>query len=57
MVYARVEGTPSREKLEADEDIETLFLDRDEVAALMNDEHCHIGAKAWIEFYHFVNGR
>lgn len=57
MVYARVEGTPSREKLEADEDIETLFLDRDEVAALMNDENCHIGAKAWIEFYHFVNGK
>ncbi|MBP5530547.1 MAG: NUDIX hydrolase [Lentisphaeria bacterium] len=57
MVYARVDGTPSREHLEADEDIETLFLDREQVVALMNDEKCFIGAKAWIEFYHFVNGK
>ena len=35
----------------------TLFLDREQVVALMNDEKCFIGAKAWIEFYHFVNGK
>ena len=55
LIYARVEGTPSREKLEADEDIETLFLDREQVAAIMNDPKNAVGAKAWIEFYHFVN--
>ena len=55
LVYAEVGGTASQEHLEPGEDIETLFLDRDEVAALMCDRSRHIGAKAWIEFYHFVN--
>ena len=55
LVYAEVGGTVSQEHLEASEDIETLFLTRDEVAALMHDRTKHIGAKAWIEFYHFVN--
>ncbi len=55
LVYAEVGGTVSQEHLEESEDIETLFLTRDEVAALMYDKTKHIGAKAWIEFYHFVN--
>ena len=55
LVYAEVGGTVSQEHLEASEDIETLFMTRDEVAALMYDKTKHIGAKAWIEFYHFVN--
>ena len=55
LIYAEVGGTVSQEHLEESEDIETLFLTRDEVAALMYDQNKHIGAKAWIEFYHFVN--
>ena len=55
LIYAEVGGTVSQEHLEESEDIETLFLTRDEVAALMYDQTKHIGAKAWIEFYHFVN--
>ena len=55
LVYAEVGGTVSQEHLEESEDIETLFLSRDEVAALLYDKTKHIGAKAWIEFYHFVN--
>ena len=55
LIYAEVGGTVSQEHLEESEDIETLFLSRDEVAALMYDQTKHIGAKAWIEFYHFVN--
>ena len=55
LVYAEVEGTASRDGLEPDEDIETLILSRDEVAALMADETNLFGAKAWMEFYHFVN--
>ena len=55
LVYAEVGGTVSQEHLEASEDIETLFLNRDEIAALLYDKSKHIGAKAWIEFYHFVN--
>jgi len=57
LVYAEVEGTTSRDGLEPDEDIETLILSRDEVASLMADETNLVGAKAWIEFYHFVNGK
>ena len=56
LVYAEVGGTASQEHLEPGEDIETLFLDRDGIAALMYDRSKHIGAKAWIEFYHFING-
>ena len=55
LVYARVGGTASREFLEPDEDIETLLLTREEVAKLMNDRTKCIGAKAWVEFHHFVN--
>ena len=57
LVYAEVGGEPSRDGLEPDEDIETLVLSRDEVAALMADEKNLVGAKAWMEFYHFVNGK
>ena len=57
LVYAEVEGTASRDGLEPDEDIETLILNRDEVAALMADQTNLFGAKAWMEFYHFVNGK
>ena len=55
LVYAEVGGTASQEHLEASEDIETLFMSRDEVAALLYDRTKIIGAKAWMEFYHFVN--
>ena len=55
LVYAEVGGTTSRDGLEPDEDIETLILSRGEVAALMADETNLVGAKAWMEFYHFVN--
>lgn len=57
MLYARVGGTASRALLEPDEDIETLVLSRKEVAELMNDRGKRIGAKAWVEFYHFVNDK
>ena len=57
LVYAEVGGEISRDGLEPDEDIETLVLSRDEVAALMADEKNLVGAKAWMEFYHFVNGK
>ena len=57
LVYAEVGGTTSRDGLEPDEDIETMILDRDQVAALMADETNLVGAKAWMEFYHFVNGK
>lgn len=57
LVYAEVGGATSRDGLEPDEDIETLILDRAEVAALMADETNLVGAKAWMEFYHFVNGK
>ena len=57
LVYAEVGGTTSRDGLEPDEDIETLILDRAGVAALMADETNLIGAKAWMEFYHFVNAK
>jgi len=55
IVYARAAGTPSRDRLEADEDIQTLLLDRDGVAAVLADKSNLIGAKAWMEFHHFVN--
>ena len=55
LVYAEVGGTTSRDGLEPDEEIETLILSRGEVAALMADEANLVGAKAWMEFYHFVN--
>ena len=55
LVYARVGGTVSRAALEPDEDIETLILDRDAVAELVNSRDKFIGAKAWMEFYHFAN--
>ena len=57
LVYAEVGGTTSRDGLEPDEDIETMILDRDQVAALMADETNLVGAKAWMEFYHFVNDK
>ena len=57
LVYAEVGGATSRDGLEPDEDIETLILDRAEVAVLMADETNLVGAKAWMEFYHFVNGK
>lgn len=57
LVYAEVGGTTSRDGLEPDEDIETLLLSRDEVAAIMADKSSLVGAKAWMEFYHFVNGK
>ena len=57
LVYAEVCGELSRDGLEPDEAIETLLLDRDAVAAVMRDGGSRIGAKAWIEFYHFVNGK
>ena len=57
LVYAKVAGETSRKFLEPDEDIETLILSRDEVAELMNDRTRCVGAKAWVEFYHFVNGK
>ena len=55
LVYAEVGGEASQEHLEASEDIETLFLTRDEVAALLQDKSKNIAAKAWMEFYHFAN--
>ena len=55
LVYAEAGGTTSRNGLEPDEDIETLILSRGEVAALMADETNLVGAKAWMEFHHFVN--
>jgi len=55
LVYAEVGGEVSQEHLEASEDIETLLLSRDEVAALLYDRTKLVGAKAWMEFYHFVN--
>ena len=55
LVYAEVGGELSRDGLEPDEDIETLVLSRAEVAALMADETNLVGAKAWMEFHHFVN--
>lgn len=57
LVYAEVGGELSRDGLEPDEAIETLLLDRDAVAAIMRDGESCIGAKAWMEFYHFVNGK
>ena len=55
LMYARVDGEVSRERLEPNEDIETLIVDRTELAAIMNDRSRCIGAKAWIEFYHYLN--
>lgn len=55
LIYAEVGGTLSQEHLEASEDIETLILSRDEVAALLHDRTKNIAAKAWMEFYHFAN--
>ena len=55
LIYAEVGGTLSQEHLEASEDIETLILSRDEVAALLRDRTKNIAAKAWMEFYHFAN--
>ena len=57
LVYARVKGTASKKKQKPDEEIETLFLDRKQVVALMNDEHCRIDTRTWIELYHFLNVR
>ena len=57
MVYARVKVTAFEKDPVVGGDIETLFLNRERVIALMNDEHCHIDTRAWIEFYHFVNSQ
>lgn len=54
LVYVWVKG-PLPKKFKSDEEIETLFLDRKHVIALMNDEHCRIDTGAWIELYHFLN--
>lgn len=54
LVYVWVKG-PLPRKSKSDEEIEMLFLDRKHVIALMNDEHCHIDTRAWIELYHFLN--
>ena len=54
LVYARVKGALPKKK-KPDEEIETLLLDRKQVIALMNDEHCHIDTRVWMELYHFLN--
>jgi len=57
LVYARVTRTACEKDPEVGGDIETLFLDRDRVIALLNNENCLIDTRAWIEFYHFVTKR
>ena len=57
LVYARVRGRPFLKKTKLNRDVETLYLDRGKVIALMNDSHCHIDTRAWIELYHFVSGK
>jgi len=58
MVYVRASGQPHTGNLEEAEDIETFFMNREEVKELMqralNDTGIMIGAKAWMVFDRYV---
>ena len=54
MAYVHVEGEPSKEFLEASEDIETFLMTSEEVAELLSNEDLKFGAKAWMAFDYFA---
>ncbi|MGD2151418.1 MAG: NUDIX hydrolase [Desulfobacterales bacterium] len=54
MVYIECDGDPSNDRNEGSEDIEVLFVSREEASRLCNDSSLKFDAKAWIVLINFA---
>jgi ADP-ribose pyrophosphatase len=54
MVYVECDGDPSNDRNEGSEDIEVLFVSREEASRLCNDSSLKFDAKAWIVLINFA---
>ena len=54
MVYIECDGDPSNERNEGSEDIEVIFVSREEASQLWNDSSLKFDAKAWIVLINFA---
>lgn len=54
LLYVECEGSPSNHQNESSEDIETLFLDRDQAKELISDPKNKLDVKTWIVLSYFA---
>jgi len=55
MVYIECDGDPSNDDNEGSEDIEVIFVSREEASRLCNDSSLKFDAKAWIVLINFAD--
>jgi ADP-ribose pyrophosphatase len=54
MVYIECDGDPSNDRNEGSEDIQVIFVSREEASQLCNDSSLKFDAKAWIVLINFA---